>query len=59
MNLRTHHNAETELLCDVCKNDSPYWIFPSCKECTAAYVIAVPGSMGEQPQALRTHRRVS
>jgi hypothetical protein len=43
MNLRTHHNAETELLCDVCKNDSPYWIFPSCKECTAAYVIAVPG----------------
>jgi hypothetical protein len=34
---------KAELVCDVCQNESPFWIFPSCKECTAAYVIAVPG----------------
>jgi hypothetical protein len=32
-----------ELICETCGLESPYWIFPSCKACTAAYVIAVPG----------------
>ncbi len=31
-----------ELLCETCGLESPYWIFPSCKKCTGAYIAVYP-----------------
>jgi hypothetical protein len=42
MNLCTHPNAETELLCDVCSLESPWECFPSCLKCSAAVIVLEP-----------------
>jgi hypothetical protein len=42
MNLRTHHNAATELLCATCGNESPFECFEDCAKCFAAVVVSDP-----------------